>query len=166
MWEMVSSLVSFRTGATAVISTSLTLAAVAAYNLLFEGKPVLSCATVEPIGEQIQGEEAVFPITITNVGYRPLIVSSFRTSCSCATLANTDGTRVAEQYTILPQHNLELVARIGAIGTIGRKQTVGVSFASDDPSQPTKLLTLVIGRIIGSAWTQPRTIIWGRLCPN
>jgi hypothetical protein len=115
------------------------------------------------LGERERGEIVLCHFQVGNSGGSPLILDRFQTSCSCAGVERrVDGRYVIpESVTLEPGQQLELSVRVSVGAPQGERQRVGVVFQSNDPVRPTHAIEVLVPRVKGGVYAQPKAVILG-----
>jgi hypothetical protein len=117
------------------------------------------------VGEQPIGSLVYADISVENAGGRELVLTNFRTSCSCAAVVSRVGdvNRSVESLTIAPKAKATLQAVIRVSGEPLNAMTTMIAFDTNDPDKPQAVITATVSRLIGGLVGYPRSVIVGTL---
>jgi hypothetical protein len=118
------------------------------------------------LGEQEIGALAMSRIKIGNCGTNPLIISSISTNCSCTGLERegAEGFTRMTQIVVPPLSESEFAVRVSVRGVpINSRSTTRISFETNDPRNPTGLISVIVARVKGGVHAVPEAISVGRV---
>jgi hypothetical protein len=134
----------------------------------WHGVPFLDCPRQLDLGERKRGDIAIGNFKIRNAGNDDLHLDEFQTSCSCAGVEQEiDGKRYRIQSLSLPPgQEVQLSVRLGVGVRPGESQHVQVVFNTNDPKNPHWLLEVLVPRVTGGCFSDPRAVVFGPLSPG
>jgi hypothetical protein len=130
--------------------------------ILASGDPVIDCPETIRLAEQEVGQIAVARFILANRGRAGLRIDDVRTNCSCSGLEQeTDGefTRV-DSLRLKPGERKELAIRISVRGQVATAVRNAVTFTTNDPTQPTARIEVIIPKITGGILAAPSSLVF------
>lgn len=115
--------------------------------------PQLALDDEHRVSEAESGEIVTWDFKIGNSGGVPLILSSFRTGCSCDTLQvfSVNGYHRFESATVQPNSNGQFRLKQRVRGAIGKPARLVIYFETNVPDLPEANIAFEIGNVTGGA---------------
>lgn len=127
--------------------------------------PTIECPSLVDLGSHAEGEIVTGRFRVANLGAEPLQLTRFRTSCSCAGV-ETDETgenRRVQAASIPPGGDREFLVRMVIGVRPGTPQGVLVQFETNDPNRPSMAIQVMVPRVTGGIYIEPRAVLFGEL---
>ncbi len=127
--------------------------------------PVLDCPEVVDAGEWEIHSLAVGRFELRNAGGQELVIDRIRTSCTCTGFElEQDGKFVrSKELRVPPGGSAALAIRTSVHGPVGAPIDTTVSFCTNDPAAPERVVRLVVPRVTGGVEPTPRSVVFGTL---
>ncbi|MBX9582396.1 MAG: DUF1573 domain-containing protein [Gemmataceae bacterium] len=127
--------------------------------------PRVECPEVVDLGQCVYGTDRDVSFEVRNTGTDDLILSAFRTSCTCTGLAvrSPGYDPDASQVVIRPGEAVALGARYLVRSRYNGSTATRVGFATNDPAAPEVVVTLRATRVLGGLTPLPGACNFGRV---
>ncbi len=131
-----------------------------------ERGPLIDYPGVIDLGEQELGDLAVGRFTITNRGGAELVVDQIQTNCSCTGMERERDGRYerVESLRLKAGGQADLAIRVSVRGVpVNAAMHNHVEFRTNDPTQPTGHIEVIIRRVQGGVSVTPPAVIFGQV---
>lgn len=127
--------------------------------------PIASIDSVVTIDEAEKDTEVVRSVKMGNLGHTDLIVTNFRSSCSCSGLfeQRMSGLVRVDDIVIKPNEIKEVFAKISVNWRPDLTNNLNISYNTNDPTHETGNIQFVFKRIYSGIFTKPSAIYAGRI---
>lgn len=126
--------------------------------------PRVQCPDAIDLGECVYGTDRDVTFEVRNTGTEDLILSGFRTSCTCTDLSvRSPGQNSADRVVVGPGEAVTLGARYFVRSRYNSSTSTRVGFATNDPAVPEVTVTVRAGRVRGGLTPLPGSCTFGHI---